>query len=185
MVDQTRAAGITDRLRNAGVNVGAQVDNGVARAGSAGVDLAFNDKSDQGGTMTSARVSISALVGHVESVVTLDDEPNEGMKCQCLCPPSVCDCRPAKGNLWKCMSHCGMLVCMRCVALDDPVICHCCFNDNGPAARTSDTGSSSSNAPRAPTQVTNADGTWRRADGSDAAVDWHETCVDQNGRIFV
>ena len=52
------------------------------------------------------------------------------------------------------------------------------------AAPTADTGSSSSNAPRAPTQVANADGAWGSADGSDAPVDWHETCVDQNRRIF-
>ena len=51
VLDQARVASITDRLRNSGVNVGAQVDNGVAPAGSAGVDLAFEDKLDQSATM--------------------------------------------------------------------------------------------------------------------------------------
>ena len=61
------------------------------------------------------------------SVQTTDPATMESrMKCQCLCPPSTCDCRPAKGNLWRCQSHCRMLVCMSCIAIEDPIICHCC-----------------------------------------------------------
>ena len=125
------------------------------------------------------------------SVLTTDPATMESrMKCQCLCPPSTCDCRPAKGNLWRCQSHCRMLVCMRCIAIEDPIICHCCYNDsNDPAAPSAGL----SLGPRrcskmcqwSPTQVTNADGTWRRADGSDTPVNWQESCIDQYGKVFV
>jgi hypothetical protein len=52
-------------------------------------------------------------------------------------------------------------------------------------ALSADIGTSPSTAPWAPTQVTNADGTWRRADGSDDPPNWDETCTDQNGKVFV
>ena len=41
------------------------------------------------------------------------------------------------------------------------------------SASSTDIGPSPSAAVWAPTQVTNADGTWRRADGSDTPVNWH------------
>ena len=52
-------------------------------------------------------------------------------------------------------------------------------------ASSTDIGPSPSAALWAPTQVTNADGAWRRADGSDTPVNWHETCIDQNWKVFV
>ena len=61
-----------------------------------------------------------------------NEEPTNRMKCRCLCPQSVCNSRPRKGNLWRCDSHCEALVCMRCVEVWDPLICHWCYNNNGP-----------------------------------------------------
>ena len=46
-------------------------------------------------------------------------------RCQCLCD---CSHRPAKGNRWRCASHCGALVCQSCVATVEPLICHWCLN---------------------------------------------------------
>ena len=46
-------------------------------------------------------------------------------RCQCVCN---CPHRPARGNRWRCASHCGAMVCQSCVAHWRPVICHWCFN---------------------------------------------------------
>ena len=46
-------------------------------------------------------------------------------RCQCVCN---CPRRPARGNRWRCTSHCEAMVCQSCVAEWHPVICHWCFN---------------------------------------------------------
>ena len=46
-------------------------------------------------------------------------------KCQCLCD---CARRPARGNRWRCTSHCEAMVCQFCVGEWNPLICHYCLN---------------------------------------------------------
>ena len=46
-------------------------------------------------------------------------------KCQCI---GDCTHRPRKSNLFLCTSHCESMVCLSCIACDDPVICHWCMN---------------------------------------------------------
>ena len=46
-------------------------------------------------------------------------------RCQCVCN---CARRPARGNRWRCTSHCEAMVCQFCVAEWHPLICHWCFN---------------------------------------------------------
>ena len=53
------------------------------------------------------------------------------------------------------------------------------------SASSTDIGPSPNTARWAATEVIIADGVWRRADGSDTPLNWHETCIDQNGNIYV
>ena len=70
--------------------------------------------------------TVDAICGFVtetesQSSSLLEHRP----KCQCLCD---CTRRPARGNRWRCTSHCEAMVCQFCVGEWNPLICHYCLN---------------------------------------------------------
>ena len=69
--------------------------------------------------------SVPTSISDLES--SANSQPMDRPACQCICNPA-CGRRPARGNRYRCESHCGCLVCESCVAHWTPTICHWCFN---------------------------------------------------------